>query len=634
MPNPIPNRTLSRILFGDPLRSSQEHQERLSKTKALAVFSSDALSSVAYATEEILRVLILAGAAALWLSTPIAVVIVLLLAIVATSYYQTIHGYPSGGGAYIVAKDNLNETAGLVAAAALLVDYVLTVAVSITAGVTAIHSAFPELHEHRIAIALVMIALVTWANLRGLRESGTLFSVPTYLFVVMVLTLLVVGGARIATGSLTPAELPAGAAPSASAPGLLTGHIQFVGVLLILRAFASGCTAMTGVEAISNGIPAFRPPESTNAGKTLVAMALLLGLMFLGITLLARYLALVPSDQQSILSLLGRGVFGDGVAYYVLQLSTTLILTLAANTSYADFPRLASLLARSDYLPRQLANIGDRLVFSNGILCLALLASVLVIVFEGRTHLLIPLYAVGVFLSFTLSQLGMVRHWQRVRAGHWRVKAIVNGLGGVTSAVVLAIIVESKFLQGAWIVCVLIPLIVVGLRRVRRYYAYVQKRVVISPEAFVAEHALDPGDARHKVVVPIAGFNRATLAAATFARSLSRDVLAVLVNIDPEKTRAIEDSWRIALPEVPLVVLESPYRSVIEPVVEFLGQVDRRQPERGLAVVVIPEILPSRWWHNLFHNQTAFFLKNNLLYRSDRLRTDRIIINVPYHLGR
>jgi len=453
---------IRRLLLGSPLPTAEEVHQRLTKVKALAVFSSDALSSVAYATEEILLVLVVAGSAALGLSLPIALVIAGLLAIVATSYYQTIHGYPSGGGAYIVAYDNLGVWPGLTAAAALLIDYVLTVAVSITAGIAAITSAFPALFPFRVELCLLAIAGITWANLRGVRESGTLFAIPTYGFVFIFLTLIVVGLARLITGTLSP--VPAQTI-SVVGPGT-----QALTLFLILRAFASGCTALTGIEAISNGIPAFRKPEADNAGKTLMAMAALLTTMFLGITFLARSLGVVPVEDQTVVSQIGRHVFGHGPLYLALQVATALILVLAANTSFADFPRLSAILARARYLPRQLTNLGDRLVFANGIIALAFLASSLVVLFGGQTHRLIPLYAVGVFLSFTLSQTGMVRHWYRERGRAWQWKAAVNGLGAVATGVVLGVIVASKFTHGAWIVVLLIPAFVWMFHTIKHHY--------------------------------------------------------------------------------------------------------------------------------------------------------------------
>jgi amino acid transporter len=616
---------LRRALIGIPLPSAGILHERLSKVQALAVFSSDALSSVAYATEEILLVLVVAGTVALDLSLPIALAIVTLLAIVSSSYYQTIHGYPSGGGAYIVAHDNLGVWPGLIAAAALLIDYVLTVAVSITAGVAAFTSAFPALIPFRVEFCLLAIVLIAWANLRGVRESGTLFAIPTYGFVIVFLTLIAVGLVRWFGGTLpqVPALVPSTAGEGA---GALT-------VFLVLRAFASGCTALTGVEAISNGIPAFRKPEAKNAGKTLITMALLLGTMFLGISFLARSMGVVPQEHETVVSQIGRQVFGDGPLYLILQVATTLILVLAANTSFADFPRLSAILARDRYLPRQLTNLGDRLVFANGIITLAILASALVVIFGGLTHRLIPLYAVGVFLSFTLSQAGMVRHWQRLRGPGWTWKAAVNGLGAVATAVVLAIIVATKLIHGAWIVILLIPIFVWMFRAVRHHYEAVAEQLTLeglSPEPWKGLASRK----RQKVVVLVSGVHRGTLEALHFGRSLSKDVTAVVVDVEPQVTTRIRERWPQWGYKVPLVVLDSPFRSTVGPLLAYLDERDLHEPERGLAVVVLPEFVPARWWHELLHNQTARAIKRGLLYRRGATGKDRVIIDVPYHLHR
>jgi amino acid transporter len=614
---------IRRLLLGSPLPTDAEAHQRLTKVQALAVFSSDALSSVAYATEEILLVLVVAGSSALGLSLPIALTISALLAIVATSYYQTVHGYPSGGGAYIVAHDNLGVWPGLVAAAALLIDYVLTVAVSITAGLAAIASAFPGLLPFRVPLCLLAIALIAWANLRGVRESGTLFSIPTYSFVLIVLLLIAVGLARLAAGTLPPAPVPAAMAGQAGA-GALT-------LFLVLRAFASGCTALTGVEAISNGIPAFRPPEADNAGRTLVAMAVLLTTMFLGLTVLSRSLGLAPIEHETVVSQIGRRIFGEGPLYLVLQAATALILLLAANTSFADFPRLSAILARDRYLPRQMTQLGDRLVFSNGICALAFLASALVLIFGGSTHRLIPLYAVGVFLSFTLSQAGMVRHWLKEPGQGSAWKAAVNGLGAVATGVVLLVIVGTKFIHGAWIVMLLIPAFVWMFHLVHHHYRTVAAQ--LSLEGLQPERWPEQASRRsHKVVVPVSGMHRGTLAALRFARSLSKDVAAVLIDVEPNVTGRVREKWATWGHGIPLVVLDSPYRSIIAPLLAYLDQVDGREPERGPAVVVLPEFVPARWWHHLLHNQTALMIKAVLTYRPGRNREGRIIIDVPYYL--
>ena len=611
------------LIVGSPLRTAEQVHQRLTKTKALAIFSSDALSSVAYATEEILLVLVAVSMAAFHLAMPIALTITGLLVIVAISYYQTIHGYPSGGGAYIVAHENLGVWPGLVAAAALLIDYVLTVAVSITAGILAIISAAPELLPWRVHLCLLAILIIVWGNLRGVRESGTIFAIPTYAFLFLFLGLILVGLTRLVTGSLS----------AVSAPAFPEGVDGFKALttLLVLRAFASGCAAMTGVEAISNGVPAFQKPEADNAGKTLVVMATLLGVMFLGITFLARALSIIPVEHESVVSQIGRQVFGTGPLYLAFQAATALILVLAANTAFADFPRLSSILARDGYAPRQLANLGDRLVFSNGIVALAVLAAALVIIFGGHTHGLIPLYAVGVFLSFTLSQAGMVRHWLKTQERGWRTKATINGFGAVATGVVLCVVVESKFTQGAWIIVLLIPALVVLFRSVHQHYIDMREQISLH-EGDIDQRWHYQAAKPHKVVVPISGLNRGTLAALQFSCSLSDDVTAVVVDVDAAATEWLRENWRAWGFEIPLVVLESPYRSVVRPLLAYLEETDRREPERGTAVVILPEIVPARWWQNLLHNQTTLMLKAVLLFRQEHNGAPRVVINVPYHL--
>ena len=515
-----------RILFGDPLPTAAEVEQRLTKIKALAVFSSDALSSVAYATEEILWVLVLAGTGYLHLSIPIALAIATLAIIVASSYYQTVHGYPSGGGAYVVAEENLGKWPGLIAAAALLIGYVLTVSVSIAAGVEAVTSAISILFPYRVALCLAAIALIMWANLRGIKESGTVFAIPTYGFILILLALIVVGAFRVVTGSLAPAVAEAAASSSGAQPVML---------FLLLRAFASGCAALTGIEAISNGVPAFKKPEARNAGITLIAMAILLGIMFLGITFLASSLGIAPVEGETVVSQIGRRVFGDGPFYIFLQATTALILVLAANTSFVSFPRLSAILAQSRYLPNQLTSLGDRLVFNNGILALAVSSAALIVIFGGDTHQLIPLYAAGVFLSFTLSQIGMVRHWLREGRRGWQWKALINGVGAMATGVVMLIVLGANFLRGAWIVALLIPAFVWMFHTIKCYYALVARQLSLEglePETW---DDVDP-QARHKIVVPISGMHRGSLAALHFARVMSADVTAVMVDVEPERT--------------------------------------------------------------------------------------------------
>lgn len=613
---------LRQFIFGNPLETSALEHQRLTKIRALAVFSSDALSSVAYATEEILLALMVAGTAALTISLPIALVIIGLLVIVTASYWQTIHAYPKGGGAFIVAYDNLGEWPGLVAAGALLVDYVLTVAVSVSAGIRAITSAFPDLLPYTVPFCLLAVIVVMWANLRGVRESAGIFAVPTYIFIALVLALIGVGAWGLMTGSVAAPADPQQAAAE------VTGQL---GLLLLLRAFASGCTAMTGVEAISNGVPAFAKPAPKNASITLLVMASLLGTMFIGITLLANSLHVAPSEAESVLSQITRAVFGQGWMYYAIQSATALILLLAANTAYAGFPLLASLLAKDGYLPRQLSNLGDRLAFTNGIIALSGLAAFLLVIFEGNPHHLVPLYAVGVFLSFTLSQAGMVRRWQRVQGPNWGWKALVNGIGAAVTLGTLAVIVESKFLEGAWIVLLLLPGLLYLFRKVHRHYARVARE--LSPRmGGTGLWMRKLQNFRPKVVVPVSKLHRGTLAAMHFARSISDDVTAVVVDIDPESTANLRLAWNALRFKEPLVVLDSPYRATIAPLMDYLEQVDAREPERGPGVVVMPLFVPKRWWHHLLHNQSALMLKAALLYRKQPDGETRIIVDVPYHL--
>jgi amino acid transporter len=613
-----------RILFGDPLPTAAEVEQRLTKIKALAVFSSDALSSVAYATEEILWVLVLAGTGYLHLSIPIALAIATLAIVVASSYYQTVHGYPSGGGAYIVAEENLGKWPGLIAAAALLIGYVLTVSVSVAAGVEAVTSAIPILFPYRVALCLAAITLIAWANLRGIKESGTVFAIPTYGFILILLALIAVGAFQVVTGSVSPATVEA-AAPS--------GGTQPVMLFLLLRAFASGCAALTGIEAISNGVPAFRKPEARNAGITLIAMAVLLGIMFLGITFLASSLGIAPVEGETVVSQIGRHVFGSGPLYIFLQAATALILVLAANTSFASFPRLSAILAQSRYLPNQLTSLGDRLVFNNGIFALAVSSAALIIIFGGDTHQLIPLYAVGVFLSFTLSQIGMVRHWRREGQRGWLWKTFINSIGAMATGVVMLIILAANFLRGAWIVALLIPAFVWMFHTIKRYYSNVAGQLTL--DGLAPQEWQDVSHEKlHKIVVPVSGMHRGTLAALHFARSMSADVTAVMVDVEPERTARVREKWPAWSQGVPLVTLESPYRSIVRPLLAYLEEVDQRDPERGLAVVMLPEFVPPHWWNHLFHNQTAILFKAILTYQRGKTGKGRVVINVPYHLER
>jgi len=604
---------LKRVFVGTPIPTHLAHHERFSRLTGLAVLSSDALSSVAYATEEILRVLLVGGAAALWLVTPIGAVIAGTLAVVAFSYRQTIYAYPSGGGAYIVAKENLGRIPSLVAASALLIDYVLTVAVSIAAGVAALTSAFPHLHISRVELSLAFVALLMLGNLRGIRESGRIFAIPTYFFIVSILTLLAIGAWRAMTGTIVPvpAEGPAGG-----------GQLGLLTTFALLTAFSNGCTAMTGVEAVSNGVPAFKPPESRNAATTLVAMASLSIVMFLGITLLAHAYGIVPNDTETVVSQVARGTFGGrGVAYYLVQAATMLILVLAANTAYADFPRLASIVARDRFLPRQFMTQGDRLAFSNGIIILSVLAAVLLAVFDGDTHALIPLYMIGVFVSFTLSQAGMVRHWFASKEAGWRSSAVVNGVGAAVTGVVLVIVAVTKAAEGAWIILIMIPTLVVVFEVTRRHYDSVAADLTL--------RGWQPGPAgRHVVIVPVGGLQRAVVQALGYARALSDDVRAVYVELDAAATQAIRSDWATWGQGAQLVTLASPFRSLLEPLLEYIEEVQREDPN-GYVTVVLPEFVPERLWQHLLHNQHALLLKGALLFKPNL-----VVTSVPFHLGR
>ena len=602
---------LKRWLVGLPLKTKEAAHERLSKRLVLAVFSSDALSSVAYATEEILLVLTLAGTAMVGYSIPLSLSIIGLLIILTMSYRQIIFEYPEGGGAYIVGKSNLGEWPGLVAAAALMIDYVLTVAVSVAAGMAALTSAVPALLPHREALCVAAILLVTVVNLRGVRESGQIFAVPTYIFIATIAAMLGVGAVQILFGHAVRVEPLPSMAPA-----------EPLTLFLLLRAFSSGCTALTGVEVISNGVSAFKKPEPKNAAFTMIGMAAILGTMFIGISAMAYYFGIVPKDDETVVSQIAHATFGIGPLYFLVQASTMVILILAANSSFNGFPRLASILARDSYMPHQMSMMGDRLVFSNGVIILGVFSCLLIVLFNGDTHALIPLYAVGVFLSFTISQAGMVKRWLVKKGPHWEKKLLVNGIGAVTTAIATLIIASTKFAHGAWIVIVLIPLLITFFRAIRSHYKAVSEQVALS------RGHRPPMPRRNIVVLPIGGVNRAVIRAVDYARSRSGDIRAVLVDVDPEETARVEIQWAQWGCGVPLTVLPSPYRSVLSSLLDYLEQVLQKDQECWVTVV-IPEILPARWWQNILHNQRAFMLKGALLFK------DRVILtDVPYHLTR
>ncbi len=613
---------LKRLIVGEPIATSEEHHQRLGKPTALAVFASDAISSTAYATEEILLVLVpVAGLAALKDLLPLSIIVMVLLLIVITSYRQTIFAYPSGGGSYVVSRENLGENPSLVAGASLLVDYILTVSVSVSAGVAAITSAFPSLRPERVLLCLGFIVMMALANLRGLKESGRLFAGPTYVYIVSILLLIVVGLVRYATGDLEPLPPDTESLDTLTEGGtLLTG----VTVMLFLRAFSSGAVALTGIEAISNGVPAFRKPESRNAATTLVVMGSILAGFFFGLSLLANLIKPTVSENETLLSIMGRAVLGDGsLLYFVLQFATFAILILAANTAFADFPRVASILAGDGYLPRQLANRGDRLVFSNGVIALATVAGVLIVVFAGDTSRLIPLYAVGVFCGFTLSQLGMVVHHRREREPRWKRSQAVNALGAAATFVVLLVVVASKFSKGAWVPVLLIPIIVVGFKSVKRHYARVASALAVTPADAVARHA-------HTVVVLIGTVNRGVLHAVAYARSMQPErLVAISVVTTAEEEQRVIDAWdAFALP-VELRTVFSPFRDLTGTVLEVIEELDAERPD-DVITVIIPEVVVEHWWDSALHNQSAALLRTKLRQRPNTAIT-MIPIQVSEH---
>lgn len=663
-------KTFKRFMVGDPISTEQAHHERLNKKTALAVFSSDALSSVAYSTEAILLVLLAAGTLALGYLVPIVIGITILLAVLTLSYRQTIHAYPSGGGAYIVAKDNLGTTPGLIAGSSLLVDYILTVAVSISAGISAIISAlqgtrFEFLQEHRVVLCIIAIMLIASVNLRGVRESGAIFAGPTYLFIIGMLALVVVGFIRYqATGQTIPAGTIAvdPSVETISHSALTNGAL----IWLVMRAFAAGCTALTGVEAISNGVPAFKPNESRNAATTLTWMAIIMTVLILGTGFLARTLNAHPSPDETVVSQMARHTFGSGIIYYFIQIATSAILVLAANTSFADFPRLASLLAADRFLPRQFANRGDRLVFSNGIVILAVFSAVLVIIFGGKEQSLLPLYAVGVFLSFTLSQSGMVIHWLRERkaeeakariieeeqrerlhltedpgrashererlqalerdkGGNWIISIFINGLGALITFVVLIVIAVTRFVHGAWAVIVLIPLIVLMFRAINSHYRLVAAQLSLQSAKPLTE-------LQHRVIVPVSGIHRGVLPALQYARSISGDgnenVTAVYVEVNEQHTQEMKKEWEKWGMGLPLEVIKSPFRSISGPLLRYIDEESKRH-KNSITTVVLPEFVPRAWWQQLLHNQTALLIKGKLLFHPNI-----VVTSVPHHLRR
>jgi amino acid transporter len=612
---------VKRVLVGRPLATTEMEHQRIPKTIALAVFSSDAISSTAYATEEILFVVAVGGSSlALGLNTliPIGVAVAILLTIVVTSYRQTIFAYPSGGGSYVVSRENLGENPSLVAGASLLVDYILTVAVSISAGVAAIVSipAFQDLQKHRVALGLILILGISLANLRGIKESGRIFAVPTYIYIAILGALVSYGLFR--SFVLDDIHKINPIAFKEAGNNLVGGTL---GIFILLKGFSSGAVALTGVEAISNGVPAFRRPESKNAAATLVWMGVILGTLFMGVQILAHHLGPYPTEKSTVMSQLGTAVFGSGTALYViLQFATAAILTLAANTAYADFPRLSSIIAHDGYLPRQLANRGDRLVFSNGVIVLATAAGALIIAFGGTTNALIPLYAVGVFLSFTLSQAGMVRHHQKEQEAGYKRNIVINAVGSVATAIVLLIVATTKFTSGAWVPLVVIPVIVVGFKAIKRHYRTVAEGLRVTPD-------YKPRNMNHTVVVLVGGVHRGVLEALAYARSLSPNhLIAVSVVSDEEDQERLERAWEEFNIEIPLEIVYSPYRELTRPILRYIDELDARW-ENDVITVLLPEFVVRHWWGNVLHNQTALLLKGRLLFRKGT-----VVTSLPYHL--
>ena len=600
---------LKKLLVGSPLATAQARHERLGKATGLAVFASDNLSSVAYATEEILLILVLAGTAALTYAVPIGVAIGVVIAVVISSYRQTIAAYPQGASDYLVTKDNMGVYPGLTAGAALLIDYTLTVAVSVSAAVAALTSALPALYPYRVLVGVSLVGLIGFANLRGIRESARFFAVWSYLFIGAYALLTLYGFVAYAVWGL-PVLPPAPHAREAT---------ETLGVFLVLRAFASGAVALTGIEAVSDGVTAFKPPEVKNAQAVLVALGLIMIALFVGITLLASIHGIVPHAEETVVSQLSRRIFGSGLLYYFVQAISVIILALAANTAFADFPRLAFFMARDGYLPRQFASRGDRLVYSNGVIILGLASAALIAVFDGSTHALIPLYALGVFTSFTLSQSSMVRRWISRRPAGWRWRAAVSGLGAATTGLVMVIVGVTKFVGGAWIVVILGGLLIAHFVSINRHYGQVAAQ--LSLDGFEGHPPME-----HTVLVLVGDLHKGVLHALQYARMLSPSVKGVYVELDPDKTRRLEEKWIKWGLGAPLVVLSSPYRSLLHPFLEYLNHL-LAIGDNHMVTIVVPEFVPAKWWQHLLHNQTALLIKGALLFRKNV-----VVTNVPYHL--
>ncbi|OGN72672.1 MAG: permease [Chloroflexi bacterium GWB2_54_36] len=617
--------------MGRPLPTADAPHQTIGIMIGLAVFASDALSSSAYGTQEMLVILAALGSGAYQYVFPLSLAIIVLLAIVVISYEQTIHAYPNGGGSYIVSRDNLGELPAKIAAAALLTDYILTVAVSISSGVANLVSAVPSLLDYRVWLAISMVVFIMLVNLRGVRESGNAIAIPTYFFIVATLLALGVGLFKYLSGSLGTVVDP---------PLLETVHVtQGAIAFLLLRAFSSGTSALTGVEAVSNGIPAFKVPRSKNAGITLIIMSIILAAMTLGISFLTSQIHAIPSEEETVISQIVRTAYGNrGLLYLATVVSTMIILILAANTSFAGFPRLSAIVALDGFMPRQLAYRGSRLVYSNGIVLLAIIAAVLILAFNASVTRLIPLYAIGVFLSFTLSQFGMARRWKKIGSlkegaelkergstlryeKGWQFKMIINGIGAVLTGIVMLVFAVTKFAQGAWLVIIIIPLLVILFSGIRRHYSN------LASDLSLENQGTPPQVSRQRVILPLSGVHRGTLAALRYARTLSDDITAVHVSIDPEETARLQQKWETWGDGHRLVILESQYRTFIEPLLEYIDEIDNIKQPKEVITIVVPEFVPRHWWSNILHTKTAATLSAALHFRKDI-----IITNVPYQV--
>ena len=602
---------IKEVVIGKPLKSEQIAHEKFTALSGMPILSSDAISSVAYAVEEILWVLVpIIGLLAYKYMFYAAICIIVLLFILVFSYRQTIDNYPNGGGAYIVAKDNLGTIPGLIAGSSLTIDYILTVAVSASAGTAALTSAIPALLQHRVSITIILILIMTIGNLRGIRESSKIFSIPTYLFIFTALAMIIYGIFKIQVLGYTPSELK-------EIPKV-TGDIT---IFLFLKAFAAGCTALTGVEAVSNGIPNFKEPAQKRAKAVLLMLGLIIVFIFGGMSYLATLYKATPNLEKTVISQIAGQVFGNGFMFFMVQFTTTLILIMAANTAFSDFPLLLSVIARDGYAPRQFIKRGDRLSYSNGIVALCVVASLLVIIFRGETHYLLPLYAVGVFTSFTLSQSGMFLKWIKEKESGWRHKALINGLGAVVTFITAIIIGVTKFVHGAWIVFILIPMVMYMMRQIRMHYDDIANQLSMTTDALPEANC----ESVKHFIVPVQGVNKSVIKTINYAKCLSKDIVAFHISVDDEETEKLRGKWKKYNIDVPLVVRKSPYREIVGPLIEYIHSEEHSSKCGDIVTVVIPQFIVSEWWGTILHNHTALFIKNSLLQHRDIA-----VITVPY----